>query len=85
MQREKEFNYAGLTLSDVVSHIAKFAADLWQIHPFGEGNTRTTAVFLIKYLRTLGFQVDNDTFRKHSWYFRNALLPLIFQFSKKSQ
>ena len=47
-----------------------------QIHPFGEGNTRTTAVFLIKYLRTLGFQVDNDTFRKHSWYFRNAINQL---------
>ena len=79
LQREKEFNYAGLTMSDVVSHIAKFTADLWQIHPFGEGNTRTTAVFLIKYLRTLGFQVDNDTFRKHSWYFRNALVRANYQ------
>ena len=79
LQREKEFNYACLTMSDVVSHIAKFTADLWQIHPFGEGNTRTTAVFLIKYLRTLGFQVDNDTFRKHSWYFRNALVRANYQ------
>ena len=47
---------------------------MWQIHAFGEGNTRTTAVFTIQYLRSLGFDVDNDQFAKHSWYFRNALV-----------
>lgn len=56
------------------AHLTKFVADLWQIHPFGEGNTRTTALFVIKYLRTLGFEVNNDTFAAHSWYFRNALV-----------
>lgn len=47
---------------------------MWQIHAFGEGNTRTTAVFTIQYLRSLGFNVENDLFAKHSWYFRNALV-----------
>ena len=47
---------------------------MWQIHAFGEGNTRTTAVFTIQYLRSLGFDVDNDQFARHSWYFRNALV-----------
>ena len=56
------------------AHLTKFVAGLWQIHPFGEGNTRTTALFVIKYLRTLGFEVNNDTFAAHSWYFRNALV-----------
>ena len=55
-------------------HIARFISNLWQIHPFGEGNTRTTAVFLIKYLRSFGFNVGNDTFERHSWFFRNALV-----------
>ncbi len=74
LEQEKEFSYRGLSLDDVVAHIAKFVSNLWQIHPFGEGNTRTTAVFTIKYLRSIGFDVDNDLFAEHSWYFRNALV-----------
>lgn len=57
-----------------MAHIAKFVSGIWQIHPFGEGNTRTTAVFTIKYLRSIGFDVNNDLFAQHSWYFRNALV-----------
>ena len=56
------------------SRLSKFVAGLWQIHPFGEGNTRTTAIFTIKYLRSLGFSVNNDMFEHYSWYFRNALV-----------
>ncbi|MEG2117099.1 MAG: Fic family protein, partial [Clostridia bacterium] len=71
---EKAFNYKGLSKQQSVEHIAKFISGIWQIHPFGEGNTRTTAVFAIKYLRTLGFNVNNKLFAEHSWYFRNALV-----------
>ncbi len=71
---EREFSYEGLSADEAVSHIARFISGLWQIHPFGEGNTRTTAVFLIKYLRNFGFNVENDTFERHSWFFRNALV-----------
>ncbi|MBE6742248.1 MAG: winged helix-turn-helix transcriptional regulator [Ruminococcaceae bacterium] len=71
---EKEFSYSGLSVEDSVKHIAKFASDIWQIHPFGEGNTRATAVFIIKYLKTFGFDVSNDIFAENSWYFRNALV-----------
>lgn len=70
---ERNFSYGGLSADEAVSHIARFISGLWQIHPFGEGNTRTTAVFLIKYLRNFGFNVENDTFERHSWFFRNAL------------
>ena len=71
---EKQFSYKGLSLAETVKHLAKFASDIWQIHPFCEGNTRATAVFVIKYMKTLGFEVNNDAFEKHSWYFRNALV-----------
>lgn len=71
---EKNFNYTGLSTEDVIKHIARFISNLWQIHIFGEGNTRTTAVFLIKYLSKLGFNVTNDIFAENSWYFRNALV-----------
>lgn len=74
LEQEKSFSYKGLSLDEVVAHIAKFVSNLWQIHPFGEGNTRTTAVFTIKYLRSIGFDVNNDLFAEHSWYFRNALV-----------
>jgi len=73
-RQEKAFKYKGLTKEQTSEHIVKFISGLWQIHAFGEGNTRTTAVFAIKYLRTLGFTVTNDLFAEHSWYFSNALV-----------
>ena len=72
--QEQGFAYAGLSAVDVAHHIARFVSGVWQIHPFGEGNTRTTAVFAIKYLRTMGYEVNNGPFQDHSWYFRNALV-----------
>ena len=74
LEQERKFVYAGLTQDQMVEHIARFVSGLWQIHPFGEGNTRTTAVFAIKYLRSIGFYVENDLFANNSWYFRNALV-----------
>ncbi len=71
---EKQFSYEGLSVDASVKHLAKFASDIWQIHPFCEGNTRATAVFMIKYMKTFGFKVNNDAFEKNSWYFRNALV-----------
>ena len=71
---EKNFSYEGLSVEASVKHLAKFASDIWQIHPFCEGNTRATAVFMIKYMKTFGFRVNNDAFEKNSWYFRNALV-----------
>lgn len=74
-EQEKKFNFKGLSQQEIIEHIAHFISYLWQIHIFGEGNTRTTAVFLIKYLRKLGFkEVNNEMFAEHSWYFRNALV-----------
>ena len=72
--QEHQFDYTGLKKDQMVEHLAKFVSGLWQIHPFGEGNTRTTAIFTIKYLRSQGFSVNNDMFERHSWYFRNALV-----------
>lgn len=72
--QERTFTYKGLSPTECVKHLAKFTAGVWQIHPFGEGNTRTTAVFIIKYLRTMGFDVDIDVFASNSRYFRNALV-----------
>ncbi|RPH28500.1 MAG: winged helix-turn-helix transcriptional regulator [Bacteroidales bacterium] len=75
IEQEKKFSFKGLIQQEIIEHIAHFISDLWQIHIFGEGNTRTTAIFLIKYFRKLGFkEVNNDLFAEHSWYFRNALV-----------
>lgn len=73
-EQEKKFSYKGLSTEGIITHVARFISNLWQIHIFGEGNTRTTAVFLIKYLSKLGFNVTNDIFAENSWYFRNALV-----------
>ena len=73
-EQERNFSYKNLTREEIVRHITFFVSRLWQIHAFGEGNTRTTAVFTIKYLRSLGFNVNNDIFAENSWYFRNALV-----------
>ena len=74
IEQERNFSYKGISQEEQVSHFTKFISGLWQIHAFGEGNTRTTAVFAIQYLRSLGFDVENDLFARHSWYFRNALV-----------
>ena len=79
LAQERQFDYSGVDRGGMVSHIARFVSDLWQIHPFAEGNTRTTAVFTILYLRSMGFDVTNDLFANHAWYFRNALVRANYQ------
>lgn len=74
ISEEKKFSYRNLSMDEIIRHLAVFVSGLWQIHVFAEGNTRTTAVFFIKYLRTLGFDVMNDIFAENAWYFRNSLV-----------
>ncbi len=74
LEQERKFSYRNLSQEQIIEHLASFISGLWQIHPFPEGNTRTTAVFTIKYLRSLGYKAENDVFKTHSWYFRNALV-----------
>lgn len=73
-EQEKNFSYKDLSLEDSIKHLCRFTSNIWQVHPFCEGNTRTTAVFIIKYLRTFGFNINDDVFAKNSWYFRNSLV-----------
>ena len=85
LDQEKQFDYTNLALPDAIRHIADFVAGIWQIHPFREGNTRTTAIFTIKYLRSIGFrQIKNDLFEQHSWFFRNALVRANYRNVQKS-
>ena len=79
LAQERQFDYSKIDNNSLISHISRFVSGLWQIHPFGEGNTRTTAVFTIKYLRTLGFDMAGNPFASHSWYFRNALVRANYQ------
>ena len=83
IEQEKNFSYKGLTDDEKIEHIAKFISGIWQIHAFREGNTRTTAIFTIQYLRSLGYEVNNEMFSKHSWYFRNALVRANYRNSQK--
>ena len=80
---ERKFRYSSLSMDEIINHLATFVSNLWQIHAFQEGNTRTTAVFFIKYLRSLGFDVTNDVFAKNAWYFRNALVRANFKYVSK--
>ena len=82
-ETERNFKYIDLSEDKVIEHLATFVSNLWQIHAFQEGNTRTTAVFFIKYLRSLGYDVTNDVFAKNAWFFRNALVRANFKFIRK--
>lgn len=73
-EQEKKFSYKDLSFDEAIKHLCRFTSNIWQIHPFCEGNTRTTAVFIIKYLRTFGFNINDEVFRDNSWYFRNSLV-----------
>ena len=83
IEQERNFSYRHIDNDTLITHITKFVSGLWQIHAFGEGNTRTTAVFAIQYLRSIGFDVNNDLFARHSWYFRNALVRANYKNAKK--
>lgn len=74
IEQERNFSYKNISSDELIAHVTRFVSGIWQIHAFGEGNTRTTAVFTILYLRNIGFKVENDMFAEHSWYFRNALV-----------
>lgn len=65
--QERGTDYPSMTADQAIKHICSFVSGIWQIHPFAEGNTRTTAVFTMKYLQTFGFKVDNTIFKNHSW------------------
>ncbi len=80
---EKRFDYLNLSMDEIIDHLSIFISNLWQIHAFEEGNTRTTAVFFIKYLRSLGFEATNDVFAKNAWYFRNALVRANYKHLRK--
>ncbi len=71
---EKDKDYSNMSIVDVINNITSFTSNIWQIHPFREGNTRTTALFIEKYLILLGYEVDNTMFKDKSVYFRNALV-----------
>lgn len=81
--KKETSQYKGLSMDEMIRHLAGFLSRLWQIHIFGEGNTRVTAVFFIKYLSTLGFEVTNDVFAENAWYFRNALVRANYNDLKK--
>ena len=79
LEQERMFDYGGLSTDEIIRHVSRFTANLWQIHAFCEGNTRTTAVFVIQYLRSMGFWVNNEIFARHSWYFRNAMVRYVYK------
>lgn len=81
--QERAFSYRNLPTNAMIKHLAEFVARLWQIHVFCKGNTRTTAVFFIKFLHTLGFDVTNDIFAENAWYFRNAMVRANYNNYKK--
>ncbi len=82
-EQERKYRFNVLSIDEVIEHLAIFVANLWQIHVFEEGNTRAVAVFFIKYLRSLGFDVTNDMFAKNAWYFRNSLVRANYKNIKK--
>ena len=83
IEQERNFIYKGISPDNLISHISRFISRIWQVHAFREGNTRTTAVFAILYLRDIGFDVANDMFAEHSWYFRNALVRANYRNARK--
>ncbi len=83
-EQERNFSYAGLNITESIKHICKFTSNIWQVHPFCEGNTRTTAVFMIKYIISLGFSVNEEVFAKNSWYYRNSLVRANYSNNEKN-
>lgn len=71
---KENINYQHRKGRELVDWISQFTAAVWHIHPFNEGNTRTTAVMAILIARSLGHDLHTDVFAEHSWYYRNAMV-----------
>lgn len=71
---EKQQRYSKMNQAQIVKRLCEFSSSIWQVHPFGEGNTRTIAVFMELYLNSIGFHINNDMFKDYSKYYRNALV-----------
>lgn len=74
LEEEKNYSYKNKDIDKIIKHISKFTSNIWQVHPFLEGNTRTVMVFIINYLKKLGYEIDNQVFKQNFTYFRNALV-----------
>ena len=83
-EQERNFSYKDLSFDESIKHLCRFTSNIWQVHPFCEGNTRTTAVFIIKYLRTFEFNINDDVFSNNSWYFRNSLVRVNYKNFEKN-
>ncbi len=73
-EQEQNKDYSSMDINTQVQSVANFISNIWEVHPFCEGNTRTCAIFCIKYLNKLGYDINNDLFKQYSKYFRNALV-----------
>lgn len=69
-----KLDYSKMNMDEVIMNIAKFISELWVIHPFSDGNTRTTGLFVEKYLKSMGYNVNHDIFKENAIYFREALV-----------
>ena len=83
-EQERNFSYKDLSFDESIKHLCRFTSNIWQVHPFCEGNTRTTAVFIIKYLRTFEFNINDYVFANNSWYFRNSLVRVNYKNFEKN-
>ncbi len=69
--------------TEMVKYLSELTSSIWQVHPFSEGNTRTTACFMISYILTVtDFPQIYDTFVDNSLYFRNALVRACYENSQ---
>ena len=67
-------NWRSLSLEDRSMMFSKNIAALWQVHPFREGNTRTTMTFASHFAGRNDFPLDKQLFRENASFVRNALV-----------
>ena len=74
LQKMNSVNWQALSLSRQAEALSKGLTELWKVHPFRDGNTRTTVTFICQFAESKGMFLDSSLFEQNAVYLRSALV-----------
>lgn len=74
LNRMREKDWISFNHEQLSEEFCDSLAALWKIHPFREGNTRTTITFCCQYIDEMGLRINRKLFEDNAGYVRTALV-----------
>ena len=81
LDKMNHYAWEKVSIEEVAEIFSKYLAELWKVHPYREGNTRTVITFCSQFIESKGFYIDSDLFKDNAQYMRTALVAANALFS----